>query len=112
MYSLVITQIGAPGYLHKVTDGSLIRYMALFGVPLGVGLFFLSTGMLNLFNKGNTVFGISFFLFMFPNLLVNDWIISKSFGLIFAMLFLDNLQNKNLRIHCPRVFSKPDGEKT
>ena len=84
--------IGVPGYIDKVTDGSLIRYMALFGVPLGIGLFCISTGMLNLLKMENTVFGIAFFLFMFPNLLVNDWIVSKIFGLIFAVLFLANLQ--------------------
>jgi hypothetical protein len=85
--------IGVPGYLDKVTDGSIMRFMTLFGVPLGGGLFFLSVGMLNLLSGRNIIFGISFFLFMFPNLLVNDWVVSKIFGLIFAVLLLTNLQN-------------------
>ena len=86
--------IGAPGYLNKVTDGSLIRYITLFGVPLGVGLFLFSIGIFNLLKVRNIVFGISFFLFMFPNLLVNDWVVSKVFGLIIAVLFLANEQKK------------------
>lgn len=83
-FSNLLFGFGLPGYLDKVTDGSFFRLIGLFGLPIGTFLFLYSCGLLSNIKRFTSDFKISFSLFMIPNLFFNDWVMTKSFGLLFA----------------------------
>jgi len=88
---------GMPGYLDKATDGSFFRLIGLFGLPIGTIIFLYSCGLTSNLQRFTSEFKISFFLFMLPNLLFNDWIMTKSFGLLFGyFLVRDKIRKKSV----------------
>lgn len=89
----LIFGFGLPGYVGKVTDSSLFRLIGSFGILIGFLLFCYASGMVFLFQNKFSKLSVGYFLFMFVNLLVNDWIMTK----IFAVLIAYSVVNHNLK---------------